>query len=185
MAPPVHAEKLSHLFAFITIGHQAWARLLLYWIGRQLYREYLSKKCSSAQVWCHIVICKGSTKSGESYTIQNQIEDSEWPSFAALLHIINIPPAPWCIARCTLYFDTELHGILPWADINRNGNIFLIHMGSGDRKHHCPVDKNRSSTRGQSGLPYLLLWPQQEDSPDHANWVYKRSEFFLQNDQFF
>ncbi len=29
---------------------------------------------------------------------------------------------------CNLYFDTELHGILPWADINachRNRNIFL------------------------------------------------------------
>ena len=35
-----------------------------------------------------------------------------------------------------------------------------------------PVDKNRSTTGGQSGLPYLELWPQQEDSPDHANWEY-------------
>ncbi len=34
-------------------------------------------------------------------------------------------PAPWCVARFTLYFDTQLHGILLWADIDRNGNIFL------------------------------------------------------------
>ena len=27
--------------------------------------------------------------------------------------------------RCTFYFDTQLHGILPWADIDRNGNIFF------------------------------------------------------------
>ena len=30
-----------------------------------------------------------------------------------------------CIARCTPYFDTKLHRILPWADINRNCNIFF------------------------------------------------------------
>ncbi len=30
-----------------------------------------------------------------------------------------------CTARCTQYFDTKLHGILPWADINRNCNTFL------------------------------------------------------------
>ncbi len=34
--------------------------------------------------------------------------------------------APWCVARCTPYFDTQLHGILPWADINRNCNIFFV-----------------------------------------------------------
>ncbi len=34
-----------------------------------------------------------------------------------------------------------------------------------------PVDKNRSTTGGQSGPSYLQLGPQQEDSPDHANWV--------------
>ncbi len=33
-----------------------------------------------------------------------------------------------------------------------------------------PVDKNRSTTGGQSGPPYLQLWLQQEDSPDHASW---------------
>ncbi len=33
-----------------------------------------------------------------------------------------------------------------------------------------PVDKNRSTTGGQSGPSYLLQWPQREDSPDHANW---------------
>ncbi len=33
-----------------------------------------------------------------------------------------------------------------------------------------PVDNNRSTTGGQSGLSYLQLSPQQEDSPDHANW---------------
>ena len=31
----------------------------------------------------------------------------------------------WRMARCTRYFGTQLHGILPWADINSNGNIFL------------------------------------------------------------
>ncbi len=41
--------------------------------------------------------------------------------------------------------------------------------------HFChrplyPVDKNRSTTGGQSGPSYLQLWPQQEDSPDHAHW---------------
>ncbi len=39
-----------------------------------------------------------------------------------------------------------------------------------------PVDKNRSTTGGRSGPSYLQLhelWPQQEDSPDHANWVLK------------
>ena len=41
------------------------------------------------------------------------------------IRLLHIPPASWCVARCTLYFDTHLHGILPWADINRNGNIFL------------------------------------------------------------
>ncbi len=38
---------------------------------------------------------------------------------------MDIPPAPWCVARSTLYFDTHLHGILPREDINRNGNIFF------------------------------------------------------------
>ncbi len=33
--------------------------------------------------------------------------------------------APWCAARYTRYFDTKLHWILPWADINRNCNTFL------------------------------------------------------------
>ena len=125
MAPPFHAEKLSDLFAFITIGHHAWARLLLYWIEKHLYREYLSRKCSPAQAWCHTAICKGSTKSGESYTILFKMEDCKWPSFAALLHIINITHPPWCITRCTLYFDTQLNGILLWADINRNRTIYF------------------------------------------------------------
>ncbi len=39
------------------------------------------------------------------------------------------------------------------------------------KDHICPVDKNRSTTGGQSGPPYLQLWLQQEDSPDHASWV--------------
>ncbi len=26
-----------------------------------------------------------------------------------VLVIIKIPPAPWCIARCTWYFDTQMH----------------------------------------------------------------------------
>ena len=30
--------------------------------------------------------------------------------------------------RCTQYFDTKLHGILPWADINRNCNTFFMHL---------------------------------------------------------
>ena len=38
-----------------------------------------------------------------------------------------------------------------------------------------PVDKNRSTTGGQSGPPYLQLWLQQEDSPDHASWATKHS----------
>ena len=29
------------------------------------------------------------------------------------------------------YFDTQLHGILPWADINRNRNIFFQSMMCG------------------------------------------------------
>ena len=33
-----------------------------------------------------------------------------------------------------------------------------------------PVDKNRSTTGGQSGPSYLQLWLQKEDSLDHANW---------------
>ncbi len=33
---------------------------------------------------------------------------------------------------CTKYFDTKLHGILPWADINGNCNSFLT-LGA-DRK---------------------------------------------------
>ncbi len=37
-----------------------------------------------------------------------------------------IPSAPWCTARCTRYFDTKLHGILPWADINRHCNTFFL-----------------------------------------------------------
>ncbi len=77
-------------------------------------------------MWCHIVICKGITKSGESCTFLYKMQGSEWLSCSALLHMINIPPALWCIARCTQYFDTKLHGILPWADINRNGNIFFL-----------------------------------------------------------
>ncbi len=32
---------------------------------------------------------------------------------------------PWCTTRYTQYFDTKLHGILRWADINRNFNTFL------------------------------------------------------------
>ncbi len=39
-------------------------------------------------------------------------------------------------------------------------------------KVNYPVDKNRTTTGGQSGPPYLQLWPQQEDSPDHASWVF-------------
>ncbi len=39
---------------------------------------------------------------------------------------INIPPAPWCTAMCTQYFDTKLHRILPWADIIGNCNTFLL-----------------------------------------------------------
>ncbi len=39
----------------------------------------------------------------------------------------NIPPAPWCTTRCTPYFDTQMYGILQWADINRNYNIFFDH----------------------------------------------------------
>ncbi len=34
-----------------------------------------------------------------------------------------------------------------------------------------PVDKNRSTTGGQSGPSYLPQWPQQGESPDHANWA--------------
>ncbi len=32
-----------------------------------------------------------------------------------------VPPR----ARCNLYFDTQMHGLLPWADIDRKGNIFV------------------------------------------------------------
>ena len=43
-----------------------------------------------------------------------------------------------------------------------------------------PVDKKRSTTGGQSGLSYLQLSPQQEDSPEHANWdmtsIYKQMD---------
>ena len=53
-----------------------------------------------------------------------------------ILIIINIPPVPWCIARCTLYFDTQLHGILSWADINRNGNIFLPPSANASQGSH-------------------------------------------------
>ncbi len=38
-----------------------------------------------------------------------------------------------------------------------------------------PVDKNRSTTGGQSGPSYLPQWPQQEDSPDHAYWGYMQT----------
>ena len=51
--------------------------------------------------------------------------DFSLPSYAALLHRIATPYAPWCIARLYLFIDTQLHGILPWADINRNGNRSL------------------------------------------------------------
>ncbi len=44
-----------------------------------------------------------------------------WPLIATLLRV-------YCIARCTRYFDTQLHGILPWSDINRNGNILFLHF---------------------------------------------------------
>ncbi len=49
---------------------------------------------------------------------------------AALLHIINISPAPWCTVRCTQYFDTKLHGILPWAYIIGNCNTFFMNSWS-------------------------------------------------------
>ncbi len=42
-----------------------------------------------------------------------------------LIHLV-IQPSPWCTATCIRYFDTKLHGILPWADINRNCNTFLV-----------------------------------------------------------
>ncbi len=45
--------------------------------------------------------------------------------FWSLYLPINIPPAPLCTTRYTRYFDTKLHGILPWADINRNCNTFF------------------------------------------------------------
>ncbi len=46
----------------------------------------------------------------------------------------------------------------------------LLKWSGSHWKCSCiPLDKNRSTTGGQSGLPYLQLWPQQQDSPDHAN----------------
>ncbi len=75
-----------------------------------------------------------------SYFTQPELRDIEWPSFAALLHTINIPPVTQCITRYTLYFDTQLHGILPWADINRNGNIFFgRHWSAMGIGIGCPV----------------------------------------------
>ncbi len=46
---------------------------------------------------------------------------------------INIPPVPWCIASCTAYFDTQLRWIMPWADINRNCNIFFCQVKSTEK----------------------------------------------------
>ncbi len=63
--------------------------------------------------------------------------------FSALLHIINIPPAPWCITRCALYFDTQLDWILPWADINRNGNIFFHEFTAHSSKKAVSQGKGR------------------------------------------
>ncbi len=53
----------------------------------------------------------------------------------------NILPAPWCIARCTPYFDTQLHGILPWADINRNYNIFFVSQSAYKMKNEIKINK--------------------------------------------
>ncbi len=61
------------------------------------------------------------------------------------------------------------------GQMKKNSIVPLPYFGgSGDKnKAHIslPVDKNRSTTGGQSGPSYLQLWPQQEDSPDHANWA--------------
>ncbi len=32
------------------------------------------------------------------------------------------------------YFDTKLHGILPWADINGNGNTFFHAENDSEKK---------------------------------------------------
>ena len=67
------------------------------------YRHYFNRKCpTSLHMICHTHL-----------------------SSPKMFNIINIPAAPWCTTRCTQYFDTELLGILPWADINGNCNIFF------------------------------------------------------------
>ena len=77
-------------------------------------------------MWCPIVISRAKWGIAKSYAFLYKLCISEWPSYAALLHTINIPDTPWCVEWCYLYFDTQSRWILPWADINRNCNIFLL-----------------------------------------------------------
>ncbi len=56
--------------------------------------------------------------------------------------------------QCTLYFDSQLHGILPWADISRNWNTFLRKLRKlnflcsgtdwADSLSQCPYSLTRS-----------------------------------------
>ena len=54
MAPPVHADKLSNLFAFIAIGHQGCTQIFVRWMEYHLYSLNYSEKKSCVQVWCPI-----------------------------------------------------------------------------------------------------------------------------------
>ena len=125
MAPPVHPDKLSHHFALIAIGHQACTQILLWWIGCHWHSKIYSKKNSRVQVWCPIELCQAKWGRAKSHTLKYKMWISKLPTYAALLCGTGIPSAPWCIARLYLYTGTQLHGILSWAGINRNGNRFF------------------------------------------------------------
>ncbi len=56
------------------------------------------------------------------------VYNSSLPSNVTLRGPSDIDPIPdtsWCVTWYYLSFDRQLHGILPWADINRNCNIFF------------------------------------------------------------
>ncbi len=93
VAPPVSADKLSDLFAFIAIGHHGCTQIFVRWIEYHLYSKIYSEKNSRVQAWCPIELCRSKCGRAKSYMLLYKMWVSKCPSYAALLHKIAIPYA--------------------------------------------------------------------------------------------
>ncbi len=90
-------------------------------------------------------------------------------------YILALEPSHQNNLECCKKFCTKIDATLQWIPIWCP--MLQLDMATGECDYIAnlsltpsPVDKNRSTTGGQSGPPYLQLWLQQEDSPDHASW---------------